>query len=169
MRKPDTRRACRVLQAAVVVGLGCLWLVARSWQEFGSTHEVGWFESTLIAATAFPVVTARQRPVLSLSVAGVALALTGPSGYQVSIAVAMVPVIVLLASVALSDRAGLIGGVLVTGAWLITLVVNHGPTPAPSEYVGACLASLGPAALVVGARHFHHRRTSSPGASTQPA
>ena len=89
------------------------------------------------------------------------MALTAMGGYQGSLALGLLPVVVLVTAVRGTRREAVVSAALVLLSWLWFILAVPGPSPARSEYFGVVIGSVLPLALVEGTRRaVSHRRVA---------
>jgi hypothetical protein len=162
----------RVAYAVSTLAVFWLWVEVRGLQDqtslarvgpsFRITHtSAGLLESLLIAAQLFPVLTVRRWPLASTAIVALGLGATGLAGGQLSLAVAAIPVLLLVATSAAGCAVGLRSAALVAAAWLSAILTVAGPAPAASEYVGVALAVTVPVGVGLLLRRRDHWSSAS--------
>lgn len=116
-------------------------------------------EHLLIAGQVLAVVVALRWPVPAALLGGSCLALTAVAGYQGSLALGLLPVVVRIAAARGSAREAVAAAGLVLSCWLWFILAVPGPNPAVSEYFGVVLGSFVPLVLVLGARQIRASRS----------
>ena len=118
-------------------------------------------EQVLMVGPFVAVLLATQWPIAGAAVAGTSVALTAMGGYQGSLALGLLPVVVLVTAVRGTRREAVVSAALVLLSWLWFILAVPGPSPARSEYFGVVIGSVLPLALVEGTRRaVSHRRVA---------